>query len=209
MLRSVVICPDQQLSTSLQDALRETRSVGVVPTLDRYPNHVERFLRASVPQVVFRGIESRQHALELAEWIEGQQPGRQILSWSATTTIPARCSEVMRAGIREFLSEPFDPDTLREALRRVELILDRKPATIEATDSVFAFLPAKAGVGASTLAVNSSVAAAEICETKVLLMDFDLTSGIVGFILRIDSPHSIVSAAELALEMDEVQWEIS
>jgi len=208
MLRSVVICPDQQLNTSLHDALREVRSVAVVRTLNHYPNHMDlvRFLRATAPQVVFLGIESRQHALELAEWIEGQQPGTQIIVINRDSDADALL-EVMRAGIREFLSEPFDSGALKEALRRVELILDRKPAAIESTDSVFSFLPAKAGVGASTLAVNASVAAAEICETKVLLMDFDLTCGMVGFMLRIDSQHSIVSAAEHALEMDEVQWE--
>jgi pilus assembly protein CpaE len=157
MLRSVVICPDQQLSTSLQNALREIRSVAIVRTLDHYPNHMDlvRFLRASAPQVVFLGIESRQQALELAEWIEGQQPGTQLIVVSRGNDADALL-EVMRAGIREFLSEPFDPDTLRASLRRVELILDRKPATIESTDSVFAFLPAKAGVGASTLAVSTS-----------------------------------------------------
>jgi len=205
---SVVISPDQQLSASLQDALREMRSVAIVRTLDQYPNHMElgRFLRASAPQVVFLGIDSRHKALELAEWIEGQQPGTQIIVVSRGND-PDALLEVMRAGIREFLSEPFELERLRESLRRVELILDRKPAAIESTDSVFAFLPAKAGVGASTLAVNASVAAAEICETKVLPMDFDLTCGMVSFMLRIDSPHSIVSAAELALEMDELQWE--
>jgi pilus assembly protein CpaE len=208
MLRSVVICPDQKLSTSLQDALSEVRSVAIVRTLDHYPNHMDlvRFLRATAPQVVFLGIESRQHALELAEWIEGQQPGTQIIVINRDSDADALL-EVMRAGIREFLAEPFDPGALQEALHRVELILDRKPATIESTDSVFSFLPAKAGVGASTLAVNASVAAAEICETKVLLMDFDLTCGIVGFMLRIDAQHSIVSAAEHALDMDEVQWQ--
>ena len=52
----------------------------------------------------------------------------------------------MRAGIREFLSPPFDQPVLLESLQRIEDLVRQNPPQFEATDSVFAFLPAKQAV---------------------------------------------------------------
>lgn len=207
MLRGVIICPDQELSNKLQGALLDSRLVGVVRKLDHYPNMVDlvRFLRASAPEVVFLSVESRQTAADLAERIEAQAPGTQIVAVNRTCESQILL-EMMRAGIREFLSPPFDPRSLQEALLRIKEGLDQRPPSIEATDSVFAFLPSKAGVGCSTIAMNTSVALAHTPNTNVLLADFDLNCGMIGFMLQIDGQYSILNAAENALDMDENLW---
>jgi pilus assembly protein CpaE len=113
----------------------------------------------------------------------------------------------MQAGIREFLSPPFEPALLSEALKRIGDLILLNPPALETTDSVFAFLPAKAGSGATTIAVNTSLALSRITEKGVLLADLDLNSGLVGFMLLLaNSQHSIVDAAENAGELDENLW---
>src|SRR5260370_37216753 len=113
----------------------------------------------------------------------------------------------MEGGIGEFLSPPFELQTLNEALRRIGEKILQNPPLFETTDSVFAFLPAKAGSGTTTIAVNAGLALSKMPPTGVLLAELDLNSGLVGFMLRLtDSLYSIVDAAENAMELDENLW---
>ena len=123
------------------------------------------------------------------------------------TCDPQTLLETMRSGIREFLSPPFEHQALLDALDRTASLVAQTPPIFETTDSVFAFLPAKAGSGATTIAVNTSLALSKMPDTNVLLADMDLNSGLVGFMLLLNqSTYSIVDAAENALELDENLW---
>ena len=208
MLRGVVICPDRELGDRLVSAILESRQVGIVRRVEAYLNAVElgRFLRAAAPELVFLSIETRKAAFETAKQIEELSPGTQIIAINRTCD-PPTLLETMQAGIREFLSPPFEPAPLTEALKRIGDLILQNPPAIETTDSVFAFIPAKAGSGSTTIAVNTSLALSKITEKGVLLADLDLNCGLVGFMLLMtNSPRSIVDAAENALELDENLW---
>ena len=207
MLRSVIICPDQELSAELRDVLEQARGVAILRVLDTYPNEVDlvRFLRATAPQIVFLSVESPRQALPIAAAIEVQAPGTQVMAMSRSAN-PDALMETMRAGIREFLAPPFEAGAIREALARAAQVLENKPAAIESTDAVFAFLPSKPGVGCSTIALNTSMMLSQLPDTKTLLADFDLNCGMIGFMLQMDSPYSVVSAVENAHAMDETLW---
>src|SRR6266849_5876843 len=83
------------------------------------------------------------------------------------------------------------------------------PETLVATmrAGIRAFLPSKAGVGCSTVALNTSIVLSQLPETKTLLADFDLNCGMIDFMLQMDSPYAITSAVENAHQMDENLWE--
>jgi pilus assembly protein CpaE len=208
MLRGAIICPDRELGDRLVSAILESHQVGIVRRMDSYPNAVDlgRFLRATAPEVVFLSIETRKTALEAAKQIAEQVPGTQIVAINRTCD-PPMLLETMRAGIREFLSPPFEPQPLTETLKRIQELILQTPPSFESTDSVFAFLPAKAGCGATTIAVNTSLALSKMTDKGVLLADLDLNSGLIGFMLLINNPpYSIVDAAENALDLDENLW---
>jgi pilus assembly protein CpaE len=113
---------------------------------------------------------------------------------------------MMRAGVREMLAPPFDENTVSEALSRMVEAAGRAPRPPELTDQLFAFLPSKPGSGTTSVAVNLSAALARVSGGRVLLADFDLNSGLVGFMLKIDSPYSVTHAAENAYRLDENLW---
>jgi pilus assembly protein CpaE len=207
MLRGIIICPDVDLNERLEAILAEIGIVSVTRTLDRYPSGLEllRFLRAHAPQVVFVSTESTAKAMEVAREVEKHTPGVQIVAISRFCD-PQILLEVMRAGIREFASLPFDRQTLVDALVRVKDAVQARPPAIEATNQVFSFLPSKAGVGTSTVALNAAVAMSRVPDASVLLSDFDLNSGMVRFMLKLDSAYCVTDAAEHALEMDESLW---
>jgi pilus assembly protein CpaE len=112
----------------------------------------------------------------------------------------------MRAGVREFLAEPFDRDAVMEALSTVKSLVERKPPTLESTSQIFGFLPSKAGVGTSTIALNVSAAMARRQNMHVLLSDFDLNSGMMRFILKLQNEYSVIDAVEHSLQIDEHLW---
>ena len=185
MLRGTIICPDQELLAELKIALAETHRVGIVRIVDRYLEGIElvRFLRATAPEIVFLSVESRRKALELAAGIEAQAPGTQVVAVDREVN-PNTLVETMRAGIREFLASPFEDEVVQQTLQRMEQVLERRPPNIESTDLLLAFIPSKAGVGCSTVALNASIALSQLPDTKTLLVDFDLNCGIVDFMLQ-------------------------
>lgn len=207
MLRGILICPDLDLNERFQQLLAELGLVNVTRILDRYPNQLEllRYLRAHAPQVIFVSTESMNRVLELVHEVEKQAPGVQVVA------VGRKCDQqtlldLMRAGIREYASLPFDRLGLKEALLRIEQVVEQRPPTIETTDNVFAFLPSKAGVGTSTIALNASVALARLPNTHTLLSDFDLNSGMMRFMLKLENTYGVSDAAEHALAMDESLW---
>lgn len=207
MLRGLIICPDVELCNRLTQALGEIGIIHITRSLERYPNAHElmRYVRAHAPHVVFLSTESMGKAMEVMKELEARSQGLQVIAVSRVCD-PEVLLDCMRAGIREFASPPFDRQTLEQVLARIEKVAEQKPPSIETTDQVFAFLPSKAGVGTSTIALNASIAMAHQPDTNVLLSDFDLNSGMIRFMLKLDSQYSITDAVEHAFELDENLW---
>ncbi len=207
MLRAIIICGDQELAAQLEHSLAEVGRVGVVRTVDHYPDLVEltRLLRAAAPDLLFLSTESMPRAAELVKQVDSNAPGVQIVAISRDSD-PGILLETMRAGIREFVAAPFHPSYLESALHRVRELIDKRPPSFETSDLVYSFLPSKAGVGASTIALNTAIALSQVPETRVMLSDFDLNSGMMRFMLKLDNAYSVADAAEHALEVDEALW---
>src|SRR5579883_95244 len=206
MLRSIIICPDADLTERLETLLTEI-GAHVTRTLDHYPSSLEllRVVRAHAPQVVFVSTESIAKVLEIAKDLERNTPGIQVFALSQSLDQQVLL-ELMRAGIRECMSLPFDRQALIDAMVRIRDTVDQRPPAIQSTNQVFSFLPSKAGVGTSTIALNTAVAISRLPNMNVLLSDFDLNSGMMRFMLKLDSQYCVTDAAEHALEMDESMW---
>ncbi len=207
MLRAIVICPDVELAQRLAAAAEATGDVTIARVLDRYPNAIDlvRTLRAHAPEVVFLSFEALDKAQEVVKFLENEAQGLQIIA--IHRQLDARLlRETMRVGVREFLTDPFDRQSLLESLASVSQLVQRRPPVLESTSEIFAFLPSKAGVGTSTIALNVSAAIARRPDTRVLLSDFDLNSGMLRFMLKLQNEYSVIDAAEHALEIDENLW---
>ncbi|MDQ6758497.1 MAG: hypothetical protein M3Z32_01370 [Acidobacteriota bacterium] len=207
MLRGIIICPDVDLGERFQRLLVELGLVNVTRILDHYPNGLEllRYLRAHAPQVIFLSSESMSRAVEIVREVETNTPGVQIVALGRNCDQKVLL-DLMRSGIREYASLPFDREGLQESLLRLGEVLQAKPPSIESTDNVFAFLPSKAGVGASTIALNASVALARQPNSRTLLADFDLNSGMMRFMLKLENDYGVADAAAHSLVMDESLW---
>ena len=207
MLRGLIISPDVDLAERLARGLAELGLVSVVRAFDHYPNAVEltRAIRATAPVVTFISVESMPKVLETQKMMESDAPGMQLIAISRECD-PQILLESMRMGIREFVSAPFPRQALHEAVSRVADQLRKRPAVVTSTDQIYSFLPSKAGVGASTLALNISVALSKMPETGVILSDFDMNSGMMRFMLKLTNEYSVADACEHSGAMDEALW---
>jgi pilus assembly protein CpaE len=207
VLRAIIICPDQDLSDRLEAALQATGDVNVGRVFDQYPIAIDlvRSLRAHAPEVVFLSFESLDKAQEVAKFLETEAEGIQIVAIHRHMDSKL-LRETMRAGVREFLTDPFERQAVVESLMAVKAQVVKKPPVLDTTSDIFAFLPSKAGAGTSTIALNVSAAMARRPETRVVLSDFDLNSGMLRFMLKLQNEYSVMDAAENALRIDENLW---
>jgi len=191
----------------LENAATLTGQISVNRVLDSYPPVIDlvRTVRAHAPDVLFLNFESIEKAQQIVGFVEQQAEGLQIIAIHRTCE-PQILRETMRLGVREFLSDPFDRTQLMDSIAHVKELIERKPPTHGVTMQVFSFLPSKAGVGTSTLAMNVSAALSRRPNTKVLLSDFDLNSGMIRFLLNLRNEYSVIDAVEHALNIDENLW---
>jgi pilus assembly protein CpaE len=203
-VRSIIVSPDAELAQSLENALSEFSEVSVSRTLNEYPAPTDlvRTLRAQGPEVVFLSFESVERAIELVRFLETEAEGVQVVAIHRTLDATV-LRETMRAGIREFLAQPFERSAVVDSLRNVKELIEKKPPSFATTDQIFSFLPSKAGVGTTTLAINVSTAIARRPNAKVHLADFDLSSGMLRFLLKLQNEYSVLDAVDHSLHMDE------
>jgi pilus assembly protein CpaE len=195
------------MALRLETAAKKTGEVSVNRVFNSYPSAIDlvRSLRAHSPEVLFLSFESLEKAQEIIGLVEQQADGLQIIAIHRTCDATI-LRESMRLGVREFLADPFERALLIDSIDHVKALLERKPLTTEATTQVFSFLPSKAGVGTSTLALNVSAALARRPNTRVLLSDFDLNSGMIRFLLNLRTEYSVLDAVENSLRIDENLW---
>src|SRR5207247_4027602 len=107
--------------------------------------------------------------------------------------------ELMQLGIREVVNLPIArPDVVRadvvRAVTRATKKLQRPSEEPAGGGHLFAFMPAKPGTGATTMATHVSAAAARLTNQRILLADFDLRLGMTSFLLKLHNEHSILDA---------------
>ena len=206
MLRSIIISPNADLATRLESALSAVGEVSIIRKLDNYPSVVDfaRMMRAQTPHVVFLSFAVPDRALEIVRFLDNDAPGVQVIAIHAALDSKVM-RETMRAGVREFLAPPFEQEPLLEALRNVKEMAERS-VPMQVTNDIFTFVPSKAGVGTTTLALNLSAAMTTVSGSRVLLSDFDLNSGMLRFMLKLRNDHCVLDAVEHAMAMDEVLW---
>ena len=165
-----------------------------------------RFLRSNTAPIVFLNAARVDEATKIAAVLESHDPSLQIIA-----VLPPKHQTVpmalIRAGFREYLEQPLQPSAVAEAVERCTRVLNKLPTRNRVTGCFYSFLPAKAGVGASTLAASVSTLLSSDHGRSTVLADFDTTSGTVAFRYRIDPLHGVVEALARAEQLDDELWD--
>lgn len=169
-----------------------------------YPNKlgdVPRLLEQNYDVVIIDLDSDQNYALELVE----------TLATAASTTVmvysmnndPNLLMSCMRAGAREFLSQPISISALNDALSRASA---RRPAAKlgkPGGGKVLVFLGGKGGSGVTTVACNFAVSLVQECAQSAVLIDLDLPLGDAALNLGISPQFSTVDALQNYSRMDQ------
>jgi pilus assembly protein CpaE len=205
---AAVISEDAVLRARLEAVLKRTLNVDSVLTIPEYPDAASILTLEDGHEKYVAFIDFRDHsdrALALAGDINRTCPsvGSVALNVGSSQT---DLIAIVRAGICEVLPQPFSDQDVGTAVVNVTRKLAGDPNVTATKGVICAFLPAKPGSGASTLAVYSALACARIADSHPLLLDFDIRLGTSSFVLKLDSKNSIMDAFENASRMDETLW---
>lgn len=108
-----------------------------------------------------------------------------------------RVLEAMRAGVSECLPHPVLEPELRAAIARIQAA---RPAATKG--EVYAFIGAKGGVGASTVAVNVAATLAKAAAGGTMLADLHTTYGDAAVFLGVEPRFSIADAFDNMHRLD-------
>lgn len=200
-LSITLIGPDVQSRIAVANVLAGhqvgmTREFAQYPDLDEVPQLMEQN-----PDVVIVDLDSNpEYALDLVESICTNGAATvMVYSTQADSNLMIRC---MRAGAREYLTYPFAPGAMAEALVRAAV---RRPANRpekKAAGRLLVFFGAKGGSGVTTLASNFSVLLARESGKSTLLIDLDLPLGDAALTLGITAQYSTADALQNASRLD-------
>jgi pilus assembly protein CpaE len=172
-----------------------TREFSAYPEIDDLP----RLMRDQYDVIIVDLDGNPEHALDLVENICGNSAATvMVYSSEVSPEMLVRC---MRAGAREFLSQPFTPTSMAEALIRAS---DRRPVSSvpkRALGKVLVFVGAKGGSGVTTIASNFAISLAKESGQGTVLIDLN-PLGDAALELGVSTQYSTANALENSDKLD-------
>jgi pilus assembly protein CpaE len=195
---------DQSLCRKAVEALREScEGVSFEQHDSDWTSLLERLAKVK-PEALLLDVGAVPTDLTIAiRQVKLQAPRTKIVALHSVDD-PKIILAAMRAGANEFLHPPLE-DSLALALERVlnSADTDVVPST---RGKIIGFLSAKGGCGSTTLACHIAWELQNQTRKNVLLADLDLTSGLVGFLMKTPSSYSILDAIKNLSRLDESMW---
>lgn len=208
VLTALSIVPNRELASEFSQAVEHTRAFQILAELKQYPTQqtLEMRLRQTKPDVVLLDLASDlDQACELIRVVLSLNPGTHVVGLHLHNDSDAILRS-LRMGATEFLYAPFDADIQTEAMSRLHRLLQPGTAEDVQPGSLVTFTSVKPGSGASTLAAQTAFALRRTTSQRVLLADFDLMGGIIGFYLKLTNTKSLLDAMQLADSPGDMPW---
>ena len=202
ILSVAVISPDKQRRNAATIALGECQT-GHVQEFDSYPanlDYASQTLNRDFDAVMVDLDSDPEYAFDLVKSICTH--GLAIVMVYSAKVDPDLLLRSMRAGAREFLTLPFDPGIMAEALVRASTLRVAVRTPKKADGRLLVFLSAKGGSGVTTLACNFAVSLAEESRQKTLLIDLNLPLGDAAINLGVHAEYSTVNALQNFSRLD-------
>ncbi|MBI3665377.1 MAG: AAA family ATPase [Acidobacteria bacterium] len=203
MFSALLVAPDSGLARVLEQLALESKQVRVYKAMNVFPSSYEltRMLNCFRPDIILLDFSRFEDALSATREIHLLTPETALIGLSPICN-PERVKQALEAGVGELLTFPITEEKFLQSVERA--MRKARPAR---HDNLLAFLPAKAGSGASTVAVNVAGSLAHHLEQNVLVIEADLASGIMSDLLKFEAEYSVMDALETAERLDSTLWD--
>jgi Flp pilus assembly CpaE family ATPase len=176
MFSALLISPTSVRCQILKSVAMETGQLLLARMLEEYPRGIGLTkLMHLEPEVVLLDLDGDESALKCAGEIRQRSPRTPILGF---TEQPSCFDAQGLAGLDFVLPFPPAPEELARCVNEVV-----RQSPFDAKENLLAFLPAKAGSGATTIVRNTAAALAELPGKRVLIIEGDCRSGVLSFLL--------------------------
>ena len=208
-LTALLIAPDRLLADQFLATLPRNKSFQILADLKSYPSAqaLDIRLRQLKPDVALVDVGSDLNtACSLISLMVGARPPVLVIGLHPRNDADAIVRS-LRLGATEFLHAPFDEKVQSEAIVRIRKLRQSETTTVEREmGKIVAFSSAKPGSGASTLASQIALTLWNRTKQRILLIDFDLTGGSIGFYLKLSYTQSILDLLQNAEHLDPSLW---
>lgn len=207
-ITALLISPNRDLADQFSQSIGKSRGVQIVSDLKLYPARqtLEMRLRQLRPDAVLIDLATDlETACELIRFVSAQEPPIHVIGLHFKND-PDAILRSLRVGASEFLHAPFDPATQEAAICRLQRLVQPEGGLEREAGKVIVFSSTKPGSGASTLAAQTAFALQRTTGKRVLLADFDLMGGTIGFYLKLNQTHSVVDVLQRGEPLDARFW---
>ncbi len=207
-ITALLIAPNRDLAQQFVATLPQTRAFQILADLKSYPpaQTLEIRIRQLKPHAILLDLATDLAvATELIRFITSLTPPVQVVGLETRNDSDA-ILQSLRAGATEFLAAPFELASQRDAIARLRRLCGSEAPASNEAGHIVAFSSAKPGSGASTLATQTAFALRRLTGQRILLADFDLTGGTIGFYLKLSHNYSVVDALQHAEHLDATLW---
>jgi len=201
VLRIAVVDPKDASRDALKSMLLGLDTVWLEAECSRYEFFADVVAQTN-PDVGFIGLDSNaDKALELVAQLTKAAPNCAILvtSTSADGNLILRA---MRAGAKEFLTQPLKTEDVSHALQRVARQRAGAAGTTHRGCTIIAVTGATGGVGTTSVAVNLGCSLAANEENSVVLLDLDLCLGDADVFLDTIPEYTLTDVAQNINRLD-------
>jgi len=201
VLRLAIVDPSDSARDALKSMLLGMDRVWLEAECSRYEFFAD-VVAQTKPDIGVVAIDNNPaKALELVEHLHEASPECSVLVLSSSTD-GNLILRAMRAGAKEFLSQPVKLEDLVQALDRISSRGSGKGDQRSRGCNVIALAGATGGVGTTSLAVNLGCALAADERNSVVLIDLDLCLGDADVCLDTIPEYTLVDVAQNASRMD-------
>lgn len=199
-IHAFCVRPETSALVELAAADRRMARASTIVRVGGLDAAVELYQNQSTPSLVL--VESHDGAQRLLHLLDSLaqvcDPGTKVVVIGQTNDI-ALYRELMRRGVSEYLTQPLGP---LQIIRAVSALYADPSAPFVGRQ--VAFVGAKGGVGASTLAHNFAWSMAERMQTATVIVDLDLPFGTAGLDFNQDPLQGVIDALTQPERLDPV-----
>lgn len=198
MFRTLIIAANDVQMRWMQAIALQHRRLQVEHSRDRYPgiHELQKLISLALPDLVFLDLKQQDAAFAIADMIREYSPRTAIIALGDGMQQRAMESECIAAVVNSDRA----PDEFGEAVNHA--LHTMRPIHHKA---LFSFLPAKAGSGCSTIAINTAITMSG-SNRKILAMEADLRSGTMSIALNARGRGSIQSLLQSDDTLDPLRW---
>lgn len=202
MFRSVIIASDAGFGTAVERFAINSEHLIVNKTLSSFPQsayEVSRVISGYDPELVMLENTIPERALTTAKELKASAPEVALLA--VGERVSPTIEQQFQAVGASVLCAPFSPEEFVAAVKQAI-----HGARRSGFGHLYAFLPGKAGSGATTVALNVAMSMAGALQKKVFVLEADLHSGVMSTLLGVKPRVPLIDVLNKADSLDYSTW---